>query len=411
MKNKHLAKLSAVMITMILAVNGSFAMAEENPEAAEPTVIETTVLPQAEESAPVQESAPTEVVTEPVTQTAAATPATAEVPTETTTVQETAPTDTTTQESSAETTQVQETTEVVTEETETGAAEEPEAAAQQTEETVEEENEETPTAETQETVPDEEQTETDTEEQEEAEDPKDTSEDNAEEPAEEEAEEKEEKEPAFTGNVRVEKLTTGVLYYGDTAVLQAKVTNANKDYTLRWQVKENKNLDVWTVITNNTKFILNGDTLSVKLDEKDSEREYRAVLVVKENEEENEYKSESFLFQGLTEKPEDEEAEQEVTTAEDTAEEEEAAAEETAKDIKISAVWENNDPQIGNNITFSVELNGYEESSCRIQWQHSEDNENWEDISGAYEMSYTVTATEDNCDDYWRAKITEDANE
>ena len=410
MKNKHLAKLSAVMITMILAVNGSFAMAEENPEAAEPTVIETTVLPQAEESAPIQESAPTEVVTEPITQTAAATPATAEVPTETTTVQETAPTDTTTQESSAETTQVQETTEVVTEETETGAAEEPEAAAQQTDETVEEENEETPAAETQETVPDEEQSETDTEEQEEAEEPKDTSEDNAEEPAKEEVEEEEE-EPAFTGNVRVEKLTTGVLYYGDTAVLQAKVTNANKDYTLRWQVKENKNLDVWTVITNNTKFILNGDTLSVKLDEKDSEREYRAVLVVKENEEENEYKSESFLFQGLTEKPEDEEAEQEVTTAEDTAEEEEAAAEETAKDIKIHAAWENNDPQIGNNITFSVELNGYEESSCRIQWQHSEDNVNWEDISGASEMSYTVTATEDNCDDYWRAKITEDANE
>ena len=49
MKNKHLAKLSAVMITMILAVNGSFAMAEDNPEAAEPTVIETTVLLQAEQ--------------------------------------------------------------------------------------------------------------------------------------------------------------------------------------------------------------------------------------------------------------------------------------------------------------------------------------------------------------------------
>lgn len=399
MKNKHLAKLSAVMITMILAVNGSFAMAEENPEAAEPTVTETTVLPQAEESAPTE--VVTEVVTEPVTQTVAETPATAEVPVETTTVQETAPTDTTTQESSAETTQVQETTEVVTEETETGAAEEPEAAAQQTEETAEEETVETPAAETQDTVPAEEQAETDPEEQEEAEDPKDTSDDEAEEPAEEE------EEPAFTGSVRVERFTTGVLYYGDTAVLQAIVTNANKDYTLQWQVKENKNLDIWTVLKNDDKYALNGDSLSVKLDEKDSERAYRAVLVVKENDEENEYKSEAFAFQGLTEKPEDEKAEQvEETTAEETA-----STEEIAKDIKIYAVWENNDPQIGNDITFYVELNGHDESNCRIQWQHSEDNVNWEDIAGANELSYTVTATEDNCEDYWRARITEGTNE
>ena len=35
----------------------------------------------------------------------------------------------------------------------------------------------------------------------------------------------------------------------------------------------------------------------------------------------------------------------------------------------------------------------------------------WEDIPGAFEKNYTVTATEYNCKDFWRAKVTSVSNE
>ena len=73
MKNKHFAKLSAVMIAMILAVNGGFAMAEDSPSAEPPAQVQESapapgVETPVETPAPVVETpaeTPAPVVTEP----------------------------------------------------------------------------------------------------------------------------------------------------------------------------------------------------------------------------------------------------------------------------------------------------------------------------------------------------------
>ena len=469
MKNKHFAKLSAVMIAMILAVNGGFAMAEDSPSAEPPAVQEAP--------AQVQESAPAPVVETPVETPAPVVETPVETPapvvTEPAAIPEPAATDP----------EPAQTVEPETDET------------QQNEQPAAEEGAgETPAEETQEASPEEEEQAESPEEQSQAQtdDQASASTDDAKQTKTDDSKETKEpeKEKPFTGSASVTKITTGKLYFGETAVLKAKVIGANKKYTLRWQTK--KGLEPWKTITNNTKYIVNGKNLSVKLDKTDTGREYRAVLLVTEDKETNQYNSASFVFNGVTEKPkaEDDEKVEETTTEEETEEaaetEEETAEEdefyeendteteegytdgddeyeeeveetveeekednteekdsteetettetteekelaeeseesetetteqttaETIQDINVHAVWDGGEAGIGNDITFYVVLNGYEGTDYQIQWQHSEDNENWEDILGADEKSYTVTATEDNCRDYWRAKVTATSNQ
>ena len=462
MKNKHFAKLSAVMIAMILAVNGGFAMAEDSPSAEPPAVQEAP--------AQVQESAPAPVVETPVETPAPVVETPVETPapvvTEPTAIPEPAATD-------PEPTQTVEPGTDETQQNEQPAAEEGagETPAEETQEASPEEEEqaESPEEQSQDHTDDQTSASTDDAKQTKTDDSKETKEP--------------EKEKPFTGSASVVKITAGKLYFGDTAVLKAKVAGANKVYTIRWQTRKG---GAWKTITNNTKYIVNGKVLSVRLDKTDTGREYRAVLLVTEDKKINQYNSSSFVFGGITEKPkaEDEEKVEETTTEEETEEaaetEEEAEEEdefyeendaeteegytdgddeyeeetveedntaetdntdetettetteetetaeeneeaetetpeqttaETIQDISIHAVWNGGEAGIGNDITFYVVLNGYEGTDFQIQWQHSEDNANWEDIPGADKKSYTVTATEDNCRDYWRAKVTATSNE
>ncbi len=204
--------------------------------------------------------------------------------------------------------------------------------------------------------------------------------------------------------------------------------------------------------------------LTVKLDEDDVKREFRLVLTDVETNEETE--SAAYRFPAITEDPEKaeeiEESEElevveesgtpedptneteisesaeavdeteepegsdgteEAEASDDQDEEgnllsdtdeileapsEQETAEEDASDrrIELSAEWEKGTPTFETSVTFSATLYGYEGITYKIQWQHSTDGVNWEDVPGATDATYTVVAAEENFQDFWRAAVT-----
>ncbi len=225
----------------------------------------------------------------------------------------------------------------------------------------------------------------------------------AEEPA-AEAESSEAEEPVpFTGIAEIKPdKEYEPLFFGKETTLKAVVRLANKEYTIRWEtriIEKTYDDPDWTKITKDKKFEFRKEVqrvedksfavdqfLTVKqLDEDDVKREFRLVLTDIETNEEIE--SEIYRFPAITEEPEE--------------------AEEIAdRRIELSAEWEKGTPTFETPVTFSAVLYGYEDVAYRIQWQHSTDGKNWEDIPGAEGDSYTVIATEENYLDFWRAAVT-----
>ncbi|MEG0640445.1 MAG: InlB B-repeat-containing protein, partial [Clostridia bacterium] len=89
------------------------------------------------------------------------------------------------------------------------------------------------------------------------------------------------------------------------------------------------------------------------------------------------------------------------------------AAEEAplnSRSIEITASWENEQLILGDHVTLTATLHGYE-SVESLQWQMSSDNINWSDVDGANEASYSYQLNEENCTNYWRISVTvPDAN-
>ncbi|MBQ9168213.1 MAG: hypothetical protein IJX67_07390 [Oscillospiraceae bacterium] len=75
------------------------------------------------------------------------------------------------------------------------------------------------------------------------------------------------------------------------------------------------------------------------------------------------------------------------------------------RSIDIYVNWGDQEPALGAVAEFVTVLHGYDRVEYTIQWQHSEDDENWEIIPGAEGTRYRVIATEDNYQDYWRVKV------
>ena len=125
---------------------------------------------------------------------------------------------------------------------------------------------------------------------------------------------------------------------------------------------------------------------------------------------------------------------EEVEVIEETAEEiveetviEEAAEEEIPEDaqllttvedalnaersVSIYVSYEGDTVSYGDEIELYAVLNGYEGTSYSLQWQVSEDNTNWANISGANGSEYDVTVSEDNAANYYRVAVTIDGVE
>lgn len=60
----------------------------------------------------------------------------------------------------------------------------------------------------------------------------------------------------------------------------------------------------------------------------------------------------------------------------------------------------------GDTVTLYAVLEGYDGIDYHIQWQVSDDNSNWHDISGANGEQYSIVVSEENCANYYRIEVT-----
>jgi hypothetical protein len=75
---------------------------------------------------------------------------------------------------------------------------------------------------------------------------------------------------------------------------------------------------------------------------------------------------------------------------------------DTRKVTVTSDVDINRPLYLGTKVTLTAHLEGYEDSNYILQWQRSKDNENWDDIEGANEMSFTYTIDFETVKYMWR---------
>ena len=111
----------------------------------------------------------------------------------------------------------------------------------------------------------------------------------------------------------------------------------------------------------------------------------------------------------------------EETVEEETAEEtnenevEEISEEESEESIEevlnpdryvdIQLSWGEEEAAVGSTAHFTAVLHGYDNVEYTLQWQHSTDGENWENIENATDTTFSVVATKENCHDTWRVKV------
>ena len=77
----------------------------------------------------------------------------------------------------------------------------------------------------------------------------------------------------FTGKAKIKLENDGEIYYGDTVVLKAVVTDANTAYQIRWEFYDEDDSE-WKAISG-----VNGDTYKFTLTEENAGLVYRVVLI------------------------------------------------------------------------------------------------------------------------------------
>ena len=75
------------------------------------------------------------------------------------------------------------------------------------------------------------------------------------------------------------------------------------------------------------------------------------------------------------------------------------------RNVEIQLNWGDEEAAVGSTAHFTAVLHGYENVEYSLQWQHSTDSENWENVENATDATYSVVATKENCHDTWRVKV------
>jgi hypothetical protein len=73
--------------------------------------------------------------------------------------------------------------------------------------------------------------------------------------------------------------------------------------------------------------------------------------------------------------------------------------------ISIYVSWGGQKAIYGSTATLIAVLEGYDQVLYSLQWQHSLDNVNWEDIAGETSNYLQLVVTPENCMDYWRVSV------
>ena len=101
--------------------------------------------------------------------------------------------------------------------------------------------------------------------------------------------------------------------------------------------------------------------------------------------------------------------EQEVILEENIEKEEEIILEEEneidtilsqSRSVYIDAIVD------GYDVILQAHLRNYENVEYTLQWQVSKDNSNWQDISGAHGLTYSLIVNEENYNNYYRIAVT-----
>ena len=74
--------------------------------------------------------------------------------------------------------------------------------------------------------------------------------------------------------------------------------------------------------------------------------------------------------------------------------------------IDIYYSWNNETPAMGGEVTFVAVLYGYDNVEYNIQWQESENGNNWSDVPEAEGQRHTETITRENYKHFWRVQVT-----
>lgn len=75
--------------------------------------------------------------------------------------------------------------------------------------------------------------------------------------------------------------------------------------------------------------------------------------------------------------------------------------------VRIYASWDQSKEylDVGDEMTFTAVLEGYDGLSYQIQWQTSVNGSDWTDLSDANGLNYTLVLSEQNYDDFFRAVV------
>lgn len=198
----------------------------------------------------------------------------------------------------------------------------------------------------------------------------------------------------FSAEVRIELKNAGAIYFGDEVTLRAVVEQANAAYTVVWEYYNmeadfERGENPWVAIET-------GEEYSFVVTEENVATPLRAVVngVVF---------SDFYLLSGVTARPEEE---PEVPDAEPEVPGEEPVAElDPDREIVIRAEYEGEQLYFGDEVALCAELIGYENAVYTVQWETSEDGEDWTDVEDATELTYAFVLTEENWQNLWRLTV------
>ena len=197
----------------------------------------------------------------------------------------------------------------------------------------------------------------------------------------------------FAADAKIVLATGGDLFFGDTVTLRAVVENATAEYALRWEVNAGSG---WQALENETEY-----DYTYTVTEENVTFAYRVVLAAQEAE----VASSAFCLAeqvSVVQRPAEEATEvpAEENLAQPTAP---LATPAPQRSVTIAVNKDLSTLAVGDQITFTALLSGYEGAQVEILWQRLVDGQ-WVN-TGDTGASLTIEITEENAQSSWRCGV------
>lgn len=198
----------------------------------------------------------------------------------------------------------------------------------------------------------------------------------------------------FAADAKIALVTGGDLFFGDAVTLRAVVENATAEYALRWEVNAGSG---WQALENETEH-----DYTYTVTEENVTFAYRVVLAAQEAE----VASSAFNLAeqaSVAQRPAEEATEvpAEENFAQPTAP---AATPAPQRSVTISIDKPLDAIYIGDEVTFTAALHGYEGAQVEIFWECMTNGE-WQP-TGDTGATLTVVIDESNAQSSWRCGVT-----